>query len=534
MNSKSRKLHLLALLAIGSLQTSGLSAGDVARLIDEHIAAGWQELGATPSQVCNDETFARRIYLDLAGRIPTVPELTAFLSSPTESRRAQLVDRLLASDDHARHMGEVFDVVLMGRGGEKAARRRKENHWHGYLRTAFGENRPWNDVVREILLARPAGEVDRGSVWFLYERNNDHQAIAEAVAANVFGVRIDCAQCHDHMSVEEIQQLHYWGLVSFFNRGKNVTTPQGPRVAESAVGGFAKFTNLSGDASDALLTFLGANVVIDEPRPDEGTEVADSDEFYVSATVEGKPIEPRVPKFSRRQQFVDEIVDRNDLIPRAMVNRVWALLMGRGLVHPVNEMDSMHEPSHPSLLDALAEDFAASGFDVRRLIRGIVLSRPYQLDGRPAGSAADESLFAWALAKPLTAEQYYRSMLIAVDGNTDLEKPDVMAEFQRVFPDVFPQEKVANFKQSLFLSNHPAVQSICARREAGTAAQMLALEDPAAHVRLAYRAALQRSPGEGELSACTDFLDARQDKRDEAVSQLLWTLLTSAEFRINH
>jgi hypothetical protein len=535
----------LALGAAADEHTSGGTVGGFPQdahpttVIDTLIARSWQDAAVEPSPPCDDGAFLRRIYLDLAGRIPTVAETRAFLSDRSDAKRGELVNQLLASDEYAKHMRDVFDVVLMGRAqngrrGERAYRQRRESGWFEYLETVFRESRPWNQVVREMLLARPTGEIDRGAVQFLYERNDKHQEIAEAAAASLFGVQIQCAQCHDHMTAFEIEQRHYWGLVAFFNRGKNVETEHGPRVAESAVGGYAKFTDLSGDASDALLTFLGTDHTVVETRPDGDDKPEDKDEFYITHDDSGTPLEPRVPKFSRRKAFVDEIVSGNPLIARAFVNRMWALLMGRGIVHPVDKMDSMHEPSHPDLLDWLAADFEQSGYDVQRLVRAIVLSRPYQLDGQPAGSAADESTFAWSLQKPLSAETLYRSMLIAVDGSLEHEDDATMEAFREIFPDLFVEEKVSDLKQSLFLSNNAAVQRICDIRPQSTLEQIPAADDSQERVQLAYEATLQRRPDADELTACTQYLEERSEHPEDSVRQLMWALLTSAEFRFNH
>jgi hypothetical protein len=536
---------LLALSAAAADTTSGGSAGDLpvdadpTAAINAFMERSWRDADVEPSAPSSDASFVRRVYLDLIGRIPTAKEAEDYFASAIDGRRVQLVDRLLASDEYARHMRDVFDVVLMGRvpvgrRGERASRQRQESGWLDYLETAFRENRAWNQVVRDVLLARPTAEADRGAVQFLRERNDKHQEIAEAVAASLFGIQIQCAQCHDHLTALEIEQRHYWGLVAFFNRGKNVDSPNGPRVAESAVGGFAKFTDLSGDASDALLTFLGTDHTVDEARPDADDEQEDKDELYITHDQSGAPLDPRVPKFSRRQAFVDEIVAGNRLIARAFVNRIWALFMGRGIVHPVDKMDSMHEPSHPDLLEWLAGDFERHSYDVKRLVRAIVLCRPYQLDGRPAGSSIDESTFAWSLQKPLSAEALYRSMLLAVDGSLEHEDDAAMESFRQVFPDLFAEEKVSDLKQSLFLSNNDTLQQVCQIRPQNTLDKMLATEAFEERVQIAYQAAFQRRPQDEELAACSRFLEDRGERPEEGVRLLVWALLTSAEFRFNH
>ena len=146
------------------------------------------------------------------------------------------------------------------------------------------------------------------------------------------------------------------------------------------------------------------------------------------------------------------------LLARAMVNRVWALLFGRGLVHPVDLMDSKHPPSHPELLDWLARDFERSGYDVKRLIRTLCGTRAYQFDSRPAKSsktkAASPDAFARALDKPLTAEQLFRSLLVATTGNVaNKDEKELRRAFIKQFPDLFPAEYNASLQQAMFLSN---------------------------------------------------------------------------------
>ena len=151
-----------------------------------------------------------------------------------------------------------------------------------------------------------------------------------------------------------------------------------------------EFADLLGDSSPNLLTFLEVDPV-NEQRPASGEKQVDTDELYEPGPLENTP---RVPVFSRREKFVTEVVREHPRVARALVNRVWALLMGRGIVHPYDEMDSMHEASHPQLLDWLSQDFRKSGYDVRRLVRGIVSSEAYQLNSRRPDGVEDPASFA--------------------------------------------------------------------------------------------------------------------------------------------
>lgn len=547
MHAHYRNLIVFGVLVAG-VMTGADSSPD---RIDQFISARYGSRGITPAPLCDDRTFVRRVCLDLAGRIPTVEEAAAFLNDPSSDKRAALVDKLLATDEHAQHLTEVFDVVLMGRKGEQVAAARTLNQWHDWLRSQLRANRPWNELVRELIVARPQQPEDRGAVWFVFERRDNYQEIAEALAPIIYGARIDCAQCHDHFVAREIKQLHYWGLVAAFNRSKPVMTPEGPRVAESAVGGFLNFTNLRKESAPATLT-LFTGKTIEEPRPADGTKEEDSPDKYVIAppasvtpapASAGQRRQPPVlqakaawvPKYSRREQLAEAATTDNPLLARALVNRAWALMMGRGLVHPVDEMDSQHPPSHPELLDWLARDFEQNGYDVRRLLRTLALTRTYQLESRPDGNPQPDA-FAHGLEKPLSAEVLFRSLLVATGTAPDsgLDTHRLRVAFIEKFPDLFAREYNATLAQAMFLTNSPIVEELLKPRPGNLTQRMLALTDDEARVRLAFQHAFGRAPDAAELQQSLIFLAARRTRAEAGVKQLLWALVTSAEFLVNH
>ena len=487
----------------------------VTQAVDRFISDGWKERGVQPVSEVDDQTWCRRVFLDLAGRIPTPDELKAFLNSPPPDKRAALVDRLLASGEYAVHMRELWDVFLMGRPKrENHEERRRNNGWWEFLENAFRTNRPWNETVHDFLTARPDKPEHKGASWFLYERRNEHQQIAEAVAPVVYGTRIDCAQCHDHPLAREIKQAHYWGLVAAFNRSKNVEG--GSAVGESAVGGFINFTNLKKESQPAVVALLTGRT-IDESRPGSGQKEDDSPDKYVDAAAK-----LRVPKFSRRESFADAVTYDNPLLARAFVNRMWAALTGRGIVHPDDEMNARNVPSHPALLDWLSQDFAAHQYDTRRLVRGLVLSRVYAL----SGSNAAPDAFAGAPERPLAAEQIARSWRIAagLPPNDDTLRRAVIT----ALPDVLPREYNASFQQAQFLTNSPALAELL--NSAPVIERLAALPDNTVRVREAFLAALGREPDAEEIQQSEAFLKQRPDNAATAARDLLWALLTIAEF----
>jgi hypothetical protein len=517
---------------------AGMGAPDA---IDHLIQAHWKDQHISGNDVCDDSTFVRRIYLDLAGRIPTRRETASFLASSSPNKRTTLVDKLLASDDFPRHMADVLDVSLMDRKGKAAEFSRRSNGWFDYLRLSVAENRPWNEMAAEMITGRPKSEKYNGAVDFLYEKRNNFQAMAEAVAPVAFGVSIACAQCHDHPMAHEIKQQQYWGMVAAFNRTSNVDTDKGIALSESAVGGFVYFTNLKKESQPANLVFPNGKYV-EEDRPKTGAKEQDSADKYLIAPSQDKrnADHPAIPKFSRRQAVADATTHENPLLARAFVNRMWALLVGRGFVMPVDQMDSRHPPSHPELLAFLSADFEKSGYDIKHLIRTIVLSKTYQLDSQWKGSTPPQpDLFAKGLEKPLPAEVLYRSLLVAAgdpsSATTEGKENDPLRQSLIVaFPGMFDTEYNATLAQAMFLTNNPLFDALLKPRGENLTARLLKLQTNPDRVRSAFTEILGRDPDQSELNAAVKFLDSRNDRPEPAVREFTWTLLTSAEFLLNH
>ena len=503
---------------------------DTTQVIDLAIEHGWQTQSLVRADSVDDSTFARRLYLDCVGRVPRPKELQDFLAQTTSTKRATLIDQLLVSDEHAEHLAEVLDAILIGRTNVDQVKKRTDAGWIDYLRNAVRTNRPWNHVAREMVLARPTSPDVRGASWYLYSRKDKHQDIAEAVSKDIFGVRIDCAQCHDHPLADEIKQKHYWGLVAFFNRSKNVDTPQGPRISESAIGGFSDFSNLEGESLPNELRFLEDRYV-EEPRPTKDVNEVERDDLYDALG----DIDPKVPKFSRREQFVEKVLSDHPLLGKAMVNRLWGWMMGRGLVHPVDSIDSFHPPSHPELLDWLSRDFAESGYNVGRLIKSLASTRAYQLASANTGSI-DPKWFTTALPKPLTAEMLQRSMLVVLDpvDPSQWNAMDQRVAFANLFPDVLTEESIANVAQGLMLSNGKSISDLVTLKHSRFLQSLADGTDNALAIDCLFNGILGRKPDVDEVNYCSGYINGRTDSRDHAIEGLAWALITSAEFRFNH
>ena len=524
---------------IAPLPPAGLSGP---RVIDELIRDVWIKKNISPARKSPDQLFVRRIYLDLIGRIPTSEERTLFLLDNRIRKREVLIDSLLSHPEFAPHMREMFDILLLGRADKGKQQRRENSNWHSYLEAVFRENRPWNEFVREIILAQSGEDNNRGATWFLYEKNNDHQKMAESIAPVAFGVDVQCAQCHDHPSAPEIKQAHYWGLVAAFNRSKNVDTKNGPGLSESAIGGFISYKNLAKVSAPAELIFLNG-ISVAEKNPAKGEkEKDDPSKYFIPPS---QKTVPSKPKFSRRKTLASAALTDNPRLAKAFVNRIWAMLIGRGLVHPVEEMSSEYPPSHPELLNWLALDFENSGYDIKQLIRHIVLSNVYQLDSIPSGPNRPASnTFATALEKPLHAEVLYRSLLVATKQwpakeNRSPETQSLRETLLTRFPDLFPRQYNASIQQAMFLTNNAKVRDLLqpnrnSSSELNLSSILLNMSASAEKVSIAFENVFGRSPSKKEFTLFKDFLDKRRARPSQGIEQMLWAMICSPEFLINH
>ncbi|HEV7278733.1 MAG TPA: DUF1549 domain-containing protein [Pirellulaceae bacterium] len=512
----------------------------VAQLIDREIAAKLGEAQVTPAPTIDDVAFVRRVTLDLAGRIPTARETEEFLASETTHRRETYVDRLLQMPDYAVHLRNELDLLLL-------AKVRRDDDWRNYLLEATAENRSWDKIVRDILVPEKNRPGQKGPAAFLRERTADIDKLTSDVSATMFGVNISCAKCHDHPLVLDWQQDHYYGLSSFFSR--TYRTSEGG-VAERFEG-MPKFTTTYGEEKVGQFMFLtGAEAA--EPEltlsDEEKKQIA---EAIRKAEHESGAIAP-TPEFSPRAALVDlALADADEpMLARNIVNRTWARLIGRGIVEPLDQFHSYNPPSHPELLEGLTATFIASGYNLKSLIRGIVLSQPYARSCEvPEGTEPPApELFAVGVVRALTPRQMATSLDVATmapDRLPGMSLPpswehdrrsmdDAATELSEQFaiPDAAFQVGV---DESLLFSNGSRIEQDLLRDDsARLLGSLKQIPDDRAAVEQAFLAILSRWPALEERETAAAFLADRSDRRDDAMRQLAWALLATAEFRFNH
>jgi hypothetical protein len=212
------------------------------------------------------------------------------------------------------------------------------------------------------------------------------------------------------------------------------------------------------------------------------------------------------------------------------------MLLGRGIVHPFDEMDSVHEPSHPELLDWLAEDFRQSNYDIRRLVRSIVLSDPYRLDSLQPEGVDNPATFAWYLERPLTAEQLARSIETSLRGILPRQPAALLKSMRQSLPEVLPKENVTAIKHALFLSNNSALNQFItdSQDRSHLIPQVLQLDSSEARTDRLFQTVFSRSPTIEERPAIINYLGNDPAKHSKRLQQIAWSMLTSAEFRFNH
>jgi hypothetical protein len=316
---------------------------------------------------CSDSDFVRRIYLDLTGVIPTAEQAHAFVADRAADKRQRLIDELLASPAFLRHATIALDVMLMERKPEKAV---KEPEWEAYLYQSLADDKPLDQLFRELIAADGADQKLRPAARFVLDRDAEPNLVTRDIGRLVFGMDLQCCQCHDHPLIDDYYQADYYGLLAFVHRTSLFTDAKSKQIslAEKADGEASYKSVFTGASDDRAQPRLPKGAVLFvEPTFAKGSEYS----VKPDKTVRG------VPKFSRRQALA-EMIPASREFSRNLANRLWAQMLGRGIVHPVDFHYAGNPPANPRLLTLLADELAAGGFHLRPMLRAIALTRTYQ------------------------------------------------------------------------------------------------------------------------------------------------------------
>lgn len=396
-----------------------LSASPLAAEIDRLLAA---ERLAPLGAPADDAEFLRRVTLDLHGIIPTSDQAEAFFADTSPDKREKLVDELLQSPRFARHMATSFDVMWSERRPDKVI---KATEWYDYLYQSLADGKSYDKIVRDILTADDVNPALRPASKFFHDRDCEPNQLTRDIGRMFFGMDMQCNQCHDHPSIDDYAIGDYYGLYALLSR----THLHGDKkskvkvIAEKGDGEASFKSVFTGEAADKVTPRLPRGPALTEPV------VAKGEEYLVKPDKGEKP----VPKHSRRAMLAKAATDgTSELFARNGANRLWAHVFGRGLVHPVDFIHPDNPPTHPAVLDLLTREFQTGGYDIRKLLRALVLTRTYQTtyllpDAKalPRGQAA-KRLAAWeAELKSLTTT-------LAAAEAAAAKKPEAMTEVRRV------------------------------------------------------------------------------------------------------
>ncbi|GIW79483.1 MAG: hypothetical protein KatS3mg105_1290 [Gemmatales bacterium] len=483
-----------------------LNAAQLAKAIDQLIDKRLAQEKISPSPLADDAEFMRRAYLDITGVIPSWQKAAEFIDSQDPNKRARLIDELLADPKYGRHFADVWKQLTFPL--TSTARRYPDEPYRQWLTAKFNANTPWDKMVYEWLTA--TGSQDKNGAVTYFLANGTIDQITDSVTKQFLGVQLQCAQCHNH-PFTNWKRDEYWGMAAFFMKVRPERTKRGQTASVTEVSkGKPK---LPVSAKQVPAKFLqGA-----EPKLDPN-----------------KPYRPVLAEWITSPN--------NPYFAKAMVNRMWGQFFGRGIVHPVDDMHEGNPPTNPELLTLLAEQFKANGFDLHYLIRAICQTKAYQRTSKPAGNNKDDKLFYSHMAvKVMTPEMLYDSLQSVMGNNRPPvnrgKKPrpgnsarDQFAIFFRTDEGIDPTEYSAGIPQALRLMNSGELN----RNSAMLDEILKSTSEPAEVLDRLFLGTLSRRPTANEKQKFLGYIEQKADNARDGYRDVLWVLLNTSEFTLNH
>ena len=514
----TRALLIIAVVVAVAHETlfaADADAAALASLIDQHIDSRLRAERLRPAEPADDAEFLRRVYLDLHGVVPTREQANRFLSDSDLGKRSRLVDSLLGSPRYGEYMADVWEGYLISPLADD--RRRRADRLREWLADEFNV-RSWDEIASKLLTA--TGKMEQNpAVTYLIEGRHPRSVtdLTDLTSRYFLGVRLNCAQCHDHPFVGWKRQ-DFWGMAAFFAQ---VQTP-----------GRAKQVYQVGVVDDPRLTLAALK--------DAGM----IDGFMPRAPSFLGGQESKVGKGATRAALADWMTSpQNPFFARAAANRTWWRLFGRGIVQPVDDMHDGNPPSHPELLDLLARRFIESGFDLKFLTRAIVLSRAYQRTSRPSrtAAAADDKqaeLFGRMSIKVLSSGQLYDSLKTVFGPPAKTAGADARGGRRPEFTQFFGEDDDPD--PTAYRRGIPHLLRLMNSREfadgnLGSLIRQLTAagrppEDVASDLFLTI---LSRRPTADDQALFNSHL-RRCGSAQDACRELAWALMMTSEFSLNH
>jgi len=511
-------------------------------VVDQHTSKKWKELGLVPSDLCSDEIFVRRAFLDITGTLPTPKQVTDFVASKDAAKRDKLVDQLLDSPEYAYFFANKWADILRVKRRQQQDRAGGTFAFHDWIRQQMAADTPYSEFVRQVITASGSDKTSPPTVW--YKEIEKAENFVDDVSQVFLGQRLACANCHHH-PYEKWSQDDYWGLAAFYGRvgRKNLT-----------VAGF----DPNRGQTQVEVVFTKSTGSVQNKRTNKPAEIKPLDGEPMTIPAEDDP----------RQKLADWMTDpKNPFFARAVANRYWAHFFGRGIVDPLDDMRITNPPSNPELLDALAKNLVDNQFSLKALIRTICKSRTYQLSSIPNEfNKNDKQAYARYYPKRLQAEVLFDALCQATDSPTrfnglpgDKNAPNraIMLpdeSFQSYFLDVNgrPQrisacecERVneANMAAVLHMLNSDEVQGKITRG-GGRVDRLASANDKrpdAEKLEELFLWVLCRKPSAEDMKAALGHIEKQVAKnptnaaaaKKTAYENILWALVNTKEFWFN-
>jgi len=486
-------------------------------VIDQTVFAKLNRMRISPSEPCTDQEFIRRAYLDTIGVLPRPEEVDAFLADASPKRRENLVDRLLTRPEFYDFWTLKFADILRANG--RLIQTKGTFGFNRWIRANLEKNTPMDQFVRELLTAD--GSAFKNPPANYYRISRDPENSTETTAQLFLGVRIQCAKCHNH-PFEKWTQDDYYGFAAFFSR---VRQKKGTFPEDEVI-----FTARDGE--------------VRQPRTGQ----------VMKPKALGGPVLEDPAVSDRRQALASWLTGPdNPFFAKSLVNRIWYHLIGRGIVEPVDDFRDSNPASNDELLDGLTAEFVKQKFDLKHLIRSILVSRTYQLSARTNELNGDDTLyFSHAFTKLLPAEVLLDAISTVTSTVTTFDNlpkgfratqiPD--GKMENPFLKTFgrparelacecERESDSNLSQALQLIGGATVNGKLRDDNGRMATLAKSTKTPEEITKDLYVVALSREPNASELAAAVKHLKGAADRR-QAVEDLGWVLINSKEFLFRH
>ena len=486
--------------------------------VDVAVDQKLKQLKYLPSDLCTDEEFVRRVYLDVIGILPSLEEVTAFAEDVDPAKRAKIVDRLLERPEYSKFWALKWGDLLRLTSGQVT--NEGVYKYYRWVERSFRENQPYDEFATELLTA--TGSTFSNPAANFYRTSKDMNDCVETISQVFLGARLQCAKCHNH-PFERWTQDNYYGMAAFFNRVQRTNT---------------KRTN-------EMFIYVSQSGEVTQPRTQQ----------KMKPWVPGQGDIENPNAFDRRLDFASWLTKpENPFFAKIEVNRIWSQVFGRGIVEPADDFRDTNPPSNAMLLEQLAKDFVENGYDRKAILATILKSRTYQTSYQPNDFNEDDTkYFSHYQPRLLSAEQLLDAIchvtqvaetfggLPAGTKATHLPAPDLVNnEFLKIFGQPERQTVCAcertnesNLSMAIQFFNGPLIYNKLKSETNSFRRSMTDGKDNSQIITLLYNLAVCRNPSETELKASLDHIASKED-RVEALEDICWAILNTNEFLFQH